>query len=290
MADFILTHPGSAHKDDFLACCVLLSKHAVEIQRRDPTDEDLDNSETYVVDIGHRHEPEMGNFDHHQFPRDATPTCALSLVLKYLKLYEDARSFCDWLETAEWLDCRGAKGTAEWLGVERAIVNKLSSPIDATLLRRFASKPLHSPGEPLWEIMRMIGQDLVGYLSSLRKRLDLIDRQCERWTLQMNGQSFEAIFLPRTDPLPEDPSMGLPRYIDEKGLGGSVIAMVYPDRRSDGYGLTRYNDHPSMDFTKIGHEADVHFAHASGFVAKTSATDPERLKELLAASFAGNET
>lgn len=287
MADFILTHPGSAHKDDFLACCVMLSENAVQIQRRDPTAEDLENSSINVIDIGHRHEPEKGNFDHHQFPRDATPTCALSLALQHLGLYQDARSFCDWLETAEWLDCRGAKGTAQWLGVERSIVNKLSSPIDVTLLRRFASKTLHSPGEPLWEIMRMIGEDLVNYLSTLRQRLDFIDQNCERWTLESKGHLLEAVFLPRTDPLPDDPSMGLPRYIEEKGLSGKVIAMVYPDRRGNGYGLTRYNDHASMDFTKIDGEPDVHFAHASGFVAKTSAIDAKRLKELLLASFAG---
>ena len=29
-------------------------------------------------------------------------------------------------------------------------------------------------------------------------------------------------------------------------------------------------------------EADVHFAHARGFIAKTSATDPDRLRELVA--------
>jgi len=37
-----------------------------------------------------------------------------------------------------------------------------------------------------------------------------------------------------------------------------------------------------LDFTKIQDCPDVHFAHARGFVAKTSATDPARLRELLA--------
>jgi len=36
-----------------------------------------------------------------------------------------------------------------------------------------------------------------------------------------------------------------------------------------------------MDFTRLENEDDVHFAHARGFVAKTSATDPTRLRELL---------
>jgi len=45
--------------------------------------------------------------------------------------------------------------------------------------------------------------------------------------------------------------------------------------------MSRYNDHPAFDFTRIQAEPDVHFAHARGFVAKTSAADVARLKELL---------
>ena len=61
--------------------------------------------------------------------------------------------------------------------------------------------------------------------------------------------------------------------------------MVYPDRRGNGYGLSRHNDNLSIDFTRIADSEDVHFAHARGFVAKTSATDPARLRELLALAY-----
>ena len=37
----ILTHPGSAHKDELLACSVLLALHPVPIVRREPTPADL---------------------------------------------------------------------------------------------------------------------------------------------------------------------------------------------------------------------------------------------------------
>lgn len=285
MIESILTHPGSSHKDEFLACCVLLSQNPVEIQRREPEKADLENPAVCVVDVGDVHDPANLNFDHHQFPRDAVPTCSLSLVLKHLNLYNDARNFCDWLEPAEWFDCRGANGTARWLGVERDIIGKLSSPIDITLLRRFAAKNLHSQGEPLWEVMKMIGDDLVDYLRSLRERLNFIATHAQTWTIDSGISSIQAIFLPRTDPLPDEPSMGLPRYIEEQGLGKTAHAMIYPDRRGDGYGLSRYNDHPHMDFTRVNDEHDVHFAHAAGFVAKSSATDPERLKELVKQSY-----
>lgn len=282
----ILTHPGSAHKDDFLACCVLLA-HAeapVAIVRREPTAQDLADSQIAVVDVGDVHDAALNNFDHHQLPDDTDPVCALSLVLQALNLYEDARSFCDWLEPAEWFDCRGPNATAKFLNVPREAVNQLYSPMDGTLLRCFAARTEHAAGEPLWEMMRQVGSDLLAYLRELRTRLDFIAEHAELWTLQASeeteGSTTQVLFLPRTDPLPEEPSSGIDRYIVEKGLNNIVVAIVSPDRRGTGYGLSRHRDHPHFDFTKITDEADVHFAHKRGFVAKTSATTEERLGEL----------
>ena len=42
-----------------------------------------------------------------------------------------------------------------------------------------------------------------------------------------------------------------------------------------------FRDNPRLDFTRIKAEPDVHFTHAGGFVAKTTATDPARLRALL---------
>ena len=277
----IVTHPGSAHKDELLACCVLLASNSAPIERREPTGADLDDPATAVVDVGDEHDPRRGNFDHHQFPREHPPLCSLSLVLQDLGLYEDAKQFCEWLEPAEWFDCRGANRTAEWLGVERDIIGKLNSPIDVTLLRRFAVQARHEPGETIWEMMRLIGLDLIEYLTSLRQRLDYIHQHRELWALSdAEGKPARFLFLPRLEPLADEPSAGLALYLKEQGLEESVIGMVYPDRRSGGYGLTRYNDHPSLDFCRIEAEPDVHFAHKSGFLAKTSATDQARLKQL----------
>jgi len=274
----LLTHPGSAHKDDLLACCLLLAHNPVRIERREPTENDLSNPQIAVIDVGDRHEPELGNFDHHQFPRDTPPTCALSLVLKHLGLYEDAKAFCEWLEPAEWFDCRGPKHTANWLGVERDIIGKLNSPIDVSLMRRFAAANTHQPGEPIWEMMRLVGLDLVEYLTSTRARIDFVATHCELWTLE--GRQF--LFLPRIETDLDDPSSGIGHYLREKGLDSQIVATIYPDRRNTGYGLSRYNDHPEIDFCQIEAEPDVHFAHKSGFVAKTSATALDRLKLLAA--------
>ena len=50
-----------------------------------------------------------------------------SLVLDHYGIYEDALSFCPWLEVAEWFDCRAPK-MLEWLGVTERLL-KLNSPL-----------------------------------------------------------------------------------------------------------------------------------------------------------------
>ncbi len=282
--DTILTHPGSAHKDEFLACCVLLALHPVPIVRREPTPADLAAATTAIVDVGDRHEPALNNFDHHQFPKDHPPTCSLSLVLQHLGLYDDARQFCDWLEAAEWFDTRGPLSTAKWLGVASEVVFKLNSPIDITLLRRFALASRLAPGEPLWEMMRTVGEDMLDYLKTMRTRFDFIARHAEIWTIDLAGSPAQILFLPRTDPLPDDPSLGIDRYIESRGLSEHIVGTVSPDRRSTGYGLSRYRDNGRLNFTRIVDRPGVHFAHARGFVVKTSITRVADLKDLLARS------
>jgi hypothetical protein len=278
MLSLILTHPGGAHKDELLACALLAAVHRVPIVRREPTPEDLADPTIAVVDVGGEHAPERHNFDHHQFPADHPPVCSLSLVLQHLGVYEDAREFCDWLEPAEWFDTRGPNVTAKWLGVDRDTMNKLSSPIDVTVLRRFAKARRLEPGEPLWEMLSYIGQDLLDYLRELRSRLDYIAQNAVIWKVG----DHEVLFLPRTDPVPDDPSASIGRYLESIGKSSAVAALIYPDRRGSGYGLSRHNDDPRYDFTRIEKEPDVHFAHARGFVAKTSASELTRVKELLA--------
>ena len=280
----IVTHPGSSHKDEFLACSVLLALYAVPVFRREPGLEDLQNPECCVVDVGHQHDPALNNYDHHQFPKDYPPTCSLSLVLQSLDLYDDALEFCDWLKTAEWFDCRGPVSTSQWLGVAVGTLSKLVSPIDLSLLRRFSLLSRLEPGEPLWEIMRMVGADLLDYLRQMRARLNYIATHAKIWNLEIGGDPAKVLFLPRGEPNSEDSSLGIDRYIEMNGLSGQVIGVVTPDRRGNGYGLARYRDNARLDFTRIAQHPKVHFAHARGFVAKTSSADVAELKQLVTLS------
>ena len=277
----IVTHAGGAHKDDFLACSLLAHLHDVPIQRRDPTDEELSDSSVCVVDIGGVHEPELNNFDHHQFPRDAPPLCALSLVLQSMGLYEDALTFCAWLRPAEWLDTLGPNEAAKLMEIPRAALGALNSPLDMTLLNRFASHTELNQKSPIYQVMCMVGEDIVNYLRTLRDRLNYLKEHGQYWTIETDGEPIQALFLEQNDKISDDPSFGVYAFIESEGKANEIQATVSPDRRGDGYGLTRYNDSQRLDFSQIETHEDVRFAHKRGFVAKATTTDPMLLKELL---------
>jgi hypothetical protein len=285
MVKEIVTHAGGAHKDDLLAVSVLMAKFGAPVARREPTESELDDASVAVVDTGGRHDPELLNFDHHQFPREHAPTCALSLVLAHFGLYEGARRFCDWLEPAEWFDSRGPTKTAEWLGVPRRAISQLNSPIDMALLRRFADQRSLAAGETLYEAIRFVGEDLLDYLRVVRERIDFAKAHSARWSIAHDGEVIEVVFLPRTDPVTDEPSAAVCNLIRAEGLEQTIAAIVYPDRRGRGYGIARYEDHPKLDFSRVEHDADVVFAHKSGFMCKTSATAPARLRELIVAAW-----
>ena len=65
----IITHPGSAHFDDVTAVSLILATYPnaqFTIERREPTTDELENPDVWVVDVGDKFEPEKHNFDHHQ--------------------------------------------------------------------------------------------------------------------------------------------------------------------------------------------------------------------------------
>ena len=60
MAITIITHPGSAHFDDFMALSLIVASQPESefiIERREPTQAELDDASIWVVDVGGRHEP-----------------------------------------------------------------------------------------------------------------------------------------------------------------------------------------------------------------------------------------
>ena len=88
----IITHAGGAHLDDLMACAIAIAHLKIwedttdiEIERRNPTDTELEDRAITVLDVGERYEPTNGNFDHHQLPRGSKDS-AMTLLAANLGL------------------------------------------------------------------------------------------------------------------------------------------------------------------------------------------------------------
>ena len=152
------------------------------------------------------------------------------MVLQDMGLYDDALKFCAWLRPAEWLDTLGPNETAKLMGIPRAAFSDLNSPIDMTMLNRFASHEELAIGDPVYTVMCMVGEDIVNYVRSLRKRLDFLQQHGDWWAIktELDGQEpIHALFLPQHDEIANDPSFGLYAFIAEQEKQDLVHAVSY---------------------------------------------------------------
>ena len=96
----------------------------------------------------------------------------------------------------------------------------------------------------------MVGEDIVNYLRSLRQRLDYLKEHGQYWTFATDGEPIQALFLEKSDTISDDPSFGIYAFIESEGKENEIQALVYPDRRGNGYGLTRYDDSQRLNFSQ----------------------------------------
>jgi hypothetical protein len=172
----IVTHNGSAHRDDFLSCCVVLfheySTHMVRpvIERRLALPVDLANRHTYVIDTGGQWEPELLNFDHHQADHRVVEKCALDLVLAHLMDPDDYRHYCktnEWLRLTTIQDTRGSGEAATALGLTLKTYSVTRSPVELYVLKWFADSSVISPDSALYAAMLEIGRGLLSSIPDL---------------------------------------------------------------------------------------------------------------------------
>lgn len=262
----IVTHPGQAHRDEFMACAMLLASHAAPIYRRDPTEEDLQDPEIAVVDCGLRHEPELANLDHHQFPRGEA-VCAFDLAMQWLGYSpEEYRDVFFWAEFTSRLDATGPAATADWLGCSDAALARTISPVETSVLRWFQEHREILPGSPLHELLVLIGTEKLAYLEMVRERLRLLG----------SVASFEVIEgIPVVDitgiPSSQDPILALEEFL--RRSGGDYPITISRDNRGPGLCLFRRGDDPRVDFSRLEGREEIKFAHKGGFVAKTKLPD-----------------
>ena len=285
MSHYIVVHPGSAHMDEVLATGLIgHSEGLMPVFRRQPTDEELNSADVWVVDVGERHDPARLDFDHHQDDPAVAEECALSLVARHLGLHE---LLCTrpWYPTQIFLDVHGQTGLARRLGIGASLPDELNSPVEMALVSSWESA---GSGQVDDDLVRMVTRFVTVLVEEARGFGDELLRAREKTEVR-TIRGMEVLFH---DCVTRDSVSEHLRREWEAREGRSIAASVSRDpRQPHGWALYRIDDDPRVDFRRLRDDPDVHFAHAKGFVAKTKpGVDKEQLEPLLARAFGSNES
>lgn len=284
----IVTHPGQAHRDEFIACCLVMAacNKEIRIERREPNILDLEDPEVFVIDIGGFYQPEMGNFDHHQRGREEEPICSITLLMKEIGMnLEIAREVFPWLEFSEVLDVKGPISTAKEFDIPRESFFNTLSPIESQILHLFSQRKfiwpsycsdLEGPTDLRFRssvsstMMLEIGKGLLDYYNEVQERLELLE-ETTRFT-NIDGMEVVEVNIPGD----KKPSLGVEIYLKE--VAPNVQVVISEDDRGDGMSLFRRVpavNHADIDFSRVEGREDILFAHKGGFICKTkSRKDP----------------
>lgn len=255
----IITHPGDAHRDDFIACSLALAVNPeASIRRMDPVfPEYLSDPNVLVLDVGRVHDPKQNCFDHHQLPADADPTCALHMYAEEMG-WTEALSLSPWYNYLAMVDSKGPFKTAELIGLPRYPM-EMVDPLGNWLVAQFKKvKVLPRDNAMLYDLMSQFGNSLL---------LGMEHTETLRSKIQVHEVQGVQILVVESE--------------DTRGLG-NIKDRDYPDaagavfhaNRGPGWSLYRYNDDPRLDFAKLNGHPDITFAHVGGFIADTKVRVP----------------
>ncbi len=280
----IVTHSGGAHADELMAIALIALEYDlrlddVEIVRVGDCKPDalrkaeLDKIlacdpckplDLYIVDVGKKHDPANGFFDHHQFASDAPADCAFSLLAKHFG-YED-KDF-PWMRRMAFID---SKGPFAWFREKMGRAPKGPKEL----------KDVLGDGDSVFEYIPRVANLVPDSMTQYRKALGLAYEWLELeidWIEKRKANveyakanmkvidlgSFKMVYFNQKE------TKGTLDICDELAEADPTVIMTGKlDERGDGYSAMRLADNPRVDFSPRESEDDCVFAHKNGFVLK----------------------
>jgi len=275
----IVTHSGNAHNDDFVAVCIALAvyREIISISRvHKPDTKDLTDPSCLIIDVGMDYDPAYNNFDHHQRSDDRVKEeCALSLFCNAMEI--DLSVF-PWYRHLVTLDSQGPVAAARSIGLGK-LPPELIDPIGSTMLSLFSEATEIKIGDPLFVIMKTMGETIISKATVLREAIEKIDQiHCMD---MING--VPVVHLPTHD------TNGFHSWRERQALTIGICVSIAQDRdtkqpKEGCYSLYRVDDHPAVDFRRLDGRPEMEFIHQNGFLASTKEISREMLDELLGLS------
>ena len=289
----IITHAGKAHLDDLMACSIAIAHLRiwndftnVEIERRNPTDAELEDHSVVVLDVGERYEPTNGNFDHHQLPRGSKDS-AMTLLAANLEMPNGASiaeyvpgdeefpvdsmaSFLEdvfpWFRRRAELDSCGPFAAAKSAGVDWNVVESFLGPFEDIVLSEFEKDPI--------TVASKLADVIIRKWEAFSKVLAARKIDHPWWS---DGE-FAIVDFTAADPAKTE-EVSDAMTADINGVA------IFHDNRGNGLTLLRLRDDPRIDFTKVKNDEEVAFCHNGGFIVKTKSKDLEKAWRLIESAY-----
>ena len=258
----IVVHGGLAHVDDIMACALAYAfgvPHDAQIERRNPTSEELGDGTTLVLDVGGVHDPARLDFDHHQRSRSEPPKCAFKLLGEWLGVDEELALLFPWYTAWNLVDVLGPFASAKAIGADWKLLDGLiDNPLADFMIRRFADDPSFR-----CKSARSIGNGI-----ALTRRLwsSLSGKVVRRTLAGLPAADFTACATEE-----------ISRCSDAWIRIHSPACIVSKDSRGAGLTILRCNDDPRLDFSRCAGKPYAAYCHPGGFLLKTTSLsdDPE---------------
>ena len=274
----IITHPGSAHLDDFLSCCLVVNKsgNIKKIKRKEPNKAEIKDPTIWKLDVGEIFDPEIKCFDHHQ--EDVEDECTLSFLLKYWGFWSIANEVHNWLKIVVINDTIGPEEVTKKLGISYKAMGALDSFVERTLLDLFKKQEEIKRGSLLFSLMETIGQNFFALIDEYTFVLGEVKEKIEYKTI--NG--VQSIFCYKG----LNHSSTLVRIIRDRmrekwpSLRGGIA--VYPNKRvKNTLAIRKYDNDERVDFSRLSNYDKVVYSHPKGFFISVEQMTENQLEQYI---------
>jgi len=266
----IITHGGVAHLDDLLSVSLACYLHpSANVERRDPTADELNDPGVLVLDVGGAYDPPKNNFDHHQLHEGNE--CALSLYAREILLHDEL-TLHDGLVDFPWyaplveMDNRGPFAFATKRKISPNLVFELNSPIEHLLRKSFGSGTFVS--DEILNLLNFVGR---GIINDAKKQIEGLLNLSKRSKIIFIG-GLQGVLIAGDD------MTGFERW--RKNFPDLAFRIAWDDR-GPGLALLRLDDHPAIDFKRVEGNEAIEFVHKNGFICKTKTRDLDLARTLV---------
>ena len=274
----IITHPGSAHLDDFLSCCLVMNKsgNIKKIKRSEPNKAEIKDPTIWKLDVGEKFDPEIKCFDHHQ--DDIDEDCTLSLLLKYWGSWSIANKVHNWLKIVVINDTIGPEEVTKQLEISYKAMGALDSFVERTILDLFKKEKEINKGSFLFSLMEIIGQNFFALIDEYVTVFGEVKGKLVYKTIK----GVQSIFCYKG----LNHSSTLTRIIRDRmkekwpDLKGGIA--VYPNKRvKDTIAIMRYHNDKRVDFSRISNYDKVVYSHPKGFFISVEQMTEDQLEQYI---------